>query len=60
VFLESDGGGSGSNVISVSDAEEPDLYIWRGEQLASDADFEFVAAARQDIPQLLAEAIRIN
>lgn len=66
VSLESDGGVGGCNVISVSyDDDEPDLYLWRGEELtahaaadlAADADFEFVAAAREDIPRLIAEAM---
>jgi hypothetical protein len=59
VFLEADGGIGGSNVISVSDGDdEPDLYIWRDGKLASDGDFEFIAAARQDIPDLIAEVRR--
>jgi hypothetical protein len=29
------------------------MYLWREDQLASDADFVFVAGARQDIPRLL-------
>jgi hypothetical protein len=59
--LEREGGIGGPNVITVSmDDDEPDLYLWRGgdwtswDRLADDADFEFVAAARQDIPDLLA------
>jgi len=58
-FLESDGGIGGSSVIWVSEADnEPDLYLWLGSDPASDADFEFVAAVRQDLPRLLAEARR--
>jgi hypothetical protein len=57
-FLESAGGLGGSSVIWVSDREdEPDLYVWLGATHAPDADFEFVATARQDIPRLL-EAVR--
>ncbi len=53
-FLESGGGLGGSSVIGVSDSDdEPDLYVWLGASLAPDADFEFVATARQDIPRLL-------
>jgi hypothetical protein len=56
-FLERDGGMGGSNMIRVSDDDnEPDLYLWLGDALAPDADFEFVAAARQDIPNLLMAA----
>jgi hypothetical protein len=54
-FLESDGGIGGSSVIRVSDDDdELDLYLWIGKDLAPDADFEFVASAREDIPRLLA------
>jgi hypothetical protein len=57
VFLEDDGGVGGSNVIWVTDRDdEPDLYLWLGDELAPSADFEFVAAARQDVPALLAAA----
>ena len=57
-FLESDGGIGGCNVIRVSDGDhEPDLYLWLGDALAPDADFEFVSAARQDIPNLLMAAL---
>lgn len=53
-FLESEGGLGGSSVIWVSDDEnEADLYVWLGATLAPDADFDFVASARQDIPRLL-------
>jgi hypothetical protein len=50
--LESQGGLGGCNVISVTatDDDQPDLYLWFGDQLAPDGDWEFVAAARQDIP----------
>ena len=61
VFLEEDGGTAGCNVIWVSgNDDEPDLYLWLGPDLAPSADFEFVAAARQDIPSLLAEVRRIG
>lgn len=57
VFLESDGGVGGGSVIWVSDADrEPDLYLWMGSDPAADADFEFVAAIRQDLPRLVTEA----
>lgn len=61
VFLESDGGIGGCSVIVISDDDDqPDLYLWRpGDQwrdidIAPDSDFEFVAAARLDIPKLVA------
>jgi hypothetical protein len=57
-FLESEGGLGGSSVIWVSDRDdEPDLYVWLGATHAPDADFAFVATARQDISRLL-EAVR--
>jgi hypothetical protein len=60
-FLESEGGLGGGNVIWVSEAnDEPDLYLWVSSGPASDADFDFVAAARQDLPRLLKEAQRRN
>jgi hypothetical protein len=56
-FLETEGGLGGSNVIWVSERDdEPDLYLWYRGSMASDADFEFVASARQDIPRLVAAA----
>lgn len=58
-FLESDGGTGGCDVIWVSDGDdEPDLYVWMGDELAPGADFEFIAAARQDVPILVAAARR--
>jgi hypothetical protein len=58
-FLESDGGMPGSNMISIPGGDyEPDLYLWLDTRIAPDADFEFVAHARQDIPSLLKEVPR--
>lgn len=55
-FLEPDGGIGGTNVIWISDRDnEPDMYLWLGDQLAPASDFELVAAARDDIPRFLAE-----
>jgi len=56
-FIESDGGQAGCDVIRVSESDdEPDMYLWIGSDLASSAIFRFAAAARQDIPALLAFA----
>ena len=56
-FLQSDGGIGGTSVLRVSDEDdEPDMYLWRGDELASDADFELVAAARNEIPRLIQAA----
>jgi hypothetical protein len=58
-FVSGDGGLGGCDVVSVSDSDdEPDLYIWLADKLAPSADFKLVAAARQDIPNLLAVAAR--
>jgi len=60
-FLETDGGTGGSSVIWVTDSDdEPDLYLWLGDSLAPPEDFEFVAAARADIPRLLAAVKRLG
>jgi hypothetical protein len=54
LFLEPDDGIGGGNVIWVSDRDdEPDLYLWRETQPASDADFELVATARNEIGELV-------
>lgn len=54
-FIESDGGIGGSDVIRVSDSDsQADMYLWIGRELAPSDVFRFVAAARQDLPALLA------
>lgn len=56
-FIESDGGLGGCDVIRVSDSDsEADMYLWLGQDLAPSDVFRFVAAARQDVPALLAAA----
>jgi hypothetical protein len=56
-FIEADGGLGGCDMIRVSDQDrEPDLYLWFGPglvDLAPSANFRFVAAARQDILDLI-------
>lgn len=53
-FLESAGGIGGESVIWVSDSDdESDMYLRFGRGAAPDDDYEFVAAARHDIEQLL-------
>jgi hypothetical protein len=60
-FLESGGGLGGCSVISVrSDEYAPDIYVWRGSQIAPDADIEFIAHAREDVPMLIDEVKRRN
>lgn len=56
-FLKSKGGVGGDSVIRVSEEDdEPDLYLWIDSEPAPDVYFEFVAAARQDVLELLEEA----
>ncbi len=57
VFLEHEGGLGGCDVIQVTEGEEPDLYLWVGDDLAPSADFELVGDARQDIPNLIAAVL---
>jgi hypothetical protein len=58
LYLESDSGSTGCNVIcpSFDDPQAEDLYLWWDgkRELAPDAYWEFIAAARSDIPRLLA------
>jgi hypothetical protein len=57
-FLESDGGMGGCSVIWIDgENDAPDMYLWLGADPASDADFEFVAFARQAIPDLIAAVL---
>jgi hypothetical protein len=55
-FLEADGGLGGCNLIWVGemDADEPDIYLWQGDDLAPDPVWKLVAAARNEIPGLVA------
>jgi len=66
-FIEGRDHCGGDNFIRVGgmDDSEPDMYIDRsvpGEGLvcASDADLDFIAHARQDLPLLLAEVRRLR
>lgn len=38
----------------------PDMYVSRDAVPASAADLDFIAAARQDVPQLIAEVRRLR
>mgnify|MGYP003382515285 CR=1 FL=1 len=53
---------SGDRFIMVGDGRqrESDLYVSRGLAPASVADQDFVACARQDIPNLIAEVRRLQ
>lgn len=64
-FVEGRDHWGGDDFIRVSDRdEEPDMYVSRatadGLQPASSEDLDFIAAARQDIPRLVAEVRRLR
>lgn len=64
-FVEGRDHESGDDFIRVSDLDsEPDMYVSRAEagsiRPASTADLDFIAAARQDIPKLVAEVRRMR
>ena len=46
---------SGDDVILVGDPREEDMYVMRDTTPASTADLDFIAAARNLIPRLIAE-----
>ena len=65
-FIEGRDHWGGDNFIRVGgmDDSEPDMYVSRhvaeGLMPASDADLDFIAHARQDLPLLLAEVRRLR
>jgi hypothetical protein len=65
-FIEGRDHWGGDNFIRVGgmDDSEPDMYVSRstaeGSLPASDADLDFIARARQDLPLLLAEVRRLR
>jgi len=65
-FIEGRDHWGGDNFIRVGgmDDSEPDMYVSRsvreGLVPASDADLDFIAYARQDLPRLLAEVRRLR
>ncbi|MHC9291708.1 hypothetical protein ACRCUN_04530 [Mycobacterium sp. LTG2003] len=60
-FIEGPGD-SFSSFIRVGgfDDDEEDMYVSRDKAAASDADLNFIAAARQDVPRLVAEIRRLR
>jgi hypothetical protein len=51
----------GDDFIRVSEQDgEPDMYVSRDREPAAEADLEFIAEARQDVPRLLAEVRRLR
>jgi hypothetical protein len=59
-FLEHSQPIGGSSFIRVGDGDNSDdMYVWNGEQIASDSDIDFIANARQDIPVFVHEVRRL-
>ena len=55
-FLEDEQPIGGCSVIWVDDdPDAPDMYVWLESEVAPAADIEFIAAAREDIPDLMSE-----
>jgi len=46
---------SGDSVILIGDPRQEDMYVHRESGLASGADLDFIAAARNLVPRLIAE-----
>ena len=60
-FIEGRNNECGSSFIQISDDDrEDDMYVSRELKFASDADLDFIAAARHDIPRLIAEIKRLR
>lgn len=64
-FVEDRDHSAGDDFIRISDSDdEPDMYVSRAEagsiRPASPSDLDFIAAARQDIPALVAEIRRLR
>jgi hypothetical protein len=60
-YLAGERGSAGSSMIAITgDSHEPDLYLWIDEDPASDADYAFVAEARNLLPDLLNEAKQMS
>lgn len=61
-FIEGRDHVSGDTIIRIGGpvGDEPDMYVYRERDKASDADYDFIAHARQDVPRLLAEIRRLR
>jgi hypothetical protein len=61
-FVEGRDHTSGDDFIRVGEGEtrEEDMYVSRGMRPASAADLDFIAAARNYIPRLIAEVRRLR
>ncbi len=51
---------SGDDVILVGDPREEDMYVTRDSGPASPADLDFITAARNYVPRLVAELRRLR
>jgi hypothetical protein len=61
-FIEGRDHTSGDSFIRIGglDDGEADMYVSRETTSASDADLDFIAGARQDVPRLIAEIKRLR
>jgi hypothetical protein len=53
-------GGPDFTMITDFDASQPDMYVQHDDKPAPAADLEFIAAARNSVPRLIAEARRFR
>ena len=61
-FVEGRDHFGGDDMIRIGglDDSEPDMYVSRDRKPASEADLDFIASARQDLPMLVAEVRRLR
>jgi hypothetical protein len=61
-FIEGRDHWGGDNFIRIGgpDDDEMDMYVSRDRTPASDADLDFIAHARQDLPRLIEEVRRLR
>jgi hypothetical protein len=61
-FVEGRDHTSGDTMIRIGGPKgnEPDMYVSRDLKVASEADHDFIAHARQDLPLLVAEVRRLR
>ncbi|MBA3844876.1 MAG: hypothetical protein H0X39_20060 [Actinobacteria bacterium] len=61
-FIEGRDHWAGDDFIRIGglDDDEKDMYVSRERTPASDADLDFIAHARQDLPRLIAEVRRLR
>lgn len=61
-FLEEHGGLAGCSFIRMGSFDDavPDMYVYHEEKIAPGRDLDFIAAARNYMPSLLAEIRRLR